>query len=367
MTKKFFFLISLLVLIFGDIFAQQIDSETHETVKIGLLIDSNKNVGAINAAELAIAKANENIGSERLHFQLVVRSMEGPWGTGAKEAVKMVFDDEVWAIIGSHDGRSAHLVEQVITKTHIVFLSVWASDPTLSQAFIPWYFSCVPNDVQQAEALIEEIYIKRKIKNLSIVSDNSYDSKSSQKAFVKIINNKGLDEPKKLFYDESTGIKSLIDEIKNSGASSIILLTKPSTSMELIEQLKINKLAYRLYGFLSLLGENEFKEGGLTAYNGVILSTSGSWSGSELSLFHKEFKRKFSKIPGLVEAYAYDGMNIIINAIKNSQFDREKIREIMSKSYHKGVTGLIEFDQNGNRMNAVKLIEIKNGIPVNVE
>lgn len=367
MTKIIFFLISLPVLMFGDIFAQQIDSDTHETVKIGLLIDSKKNVGAINAAELAIAKANVNMGSERRQFQLVVGSMEGPWGTGAKEAVKMVFDDEVWAIIGSHDGRSAHLVEQVITKTHIVFLSVWASDPTLSQAFIPWYFSCVPNDIQQAEALIEEIYKKRKIKNLSIVSDHSYNSRSSQRTFLKIINNRGFDQPKKIFYNESIDIKSLIDKISNSGASSIILLTKPSTSMKLIEQLKMNKLDYRLFGFLSLLGENDFKKIGLTAYNNVILATSGNWLGSEELFFHKEFKRKFGRIPGPVEAYAYDGMNVIINAIKNSHFDREKIRETMSNSHHKGVTGLIEFDENGNRMNAAKLIEIKNGIPVDVE
>ena len=46
--------------------------------------------------------------------------------------------------MGSHDGRNAHLVEQVATKSQVVFLSAWASDPTLSQAFVPWFFSCVP-------------------------------------------------------------------------------------------------------------------------------------------------------------------------------------------------------------------------------
>jgi branched-chain amino acid transport system substrate-binding protein len=149
-----------------------------ETVKIGLLIPDNKSLAARHGAEMAIRKANEKGGFNGCPFQLVTRSMEGPWGTGSKEAVNLIFEEEVWAIMGSHDGRNAHLVEQVAAKACIVFLSAWASDPTLSQAFVPWYFSCVPNDLQQATALIEEIYNKRKINKIAAVSDNGYDSKS---------------------------------------------------------------------------------------------------------------------------------------------------------------------------------------------
>ena len=85
--------------------------------------------------------------------------MEGPWGTGSKQAVNLVFDEEVVAMLGSHDGRNAHLVEQVSAKSRVVFLSAWSGDPTLAQAFVPWFFNCVPNDLQQADVLIEEIYI----------------------------------------------------------------------------------------------------------------------------------------------------------------------------------------------------------------
>ncbi len=76
----------------------------------------------------------------------------------------MVFEDEVVAIMGSLDGRNAHLAEQVATKTRIAFLSSWATDMTLSQAFVPWYFRCIPNDQQQASSLIEEIYLQKKNK-----------------------------------------------------------------------------------------------------------------------------------------------------------------------------------------------------------
>ena len=131
--------------------------------KIGLLIPEQGALAAKHGAELAIREANEKRGNAGNLFDLVVRSTEGPWGAGSKESVGLVFDDEVIAIIGSLDGRNAHLAEQVAAKTRILFLSAWAGDMTLSQAFVPWYFRCVPNDRQQATALIREIYEKRKI------------------------------------------------------------------------------------------------------------------------------------------------------------------------------------------------------------
>ena len=145
----------------------QTSGNPSHNIKIGLLIQDSSYTSARNGAELAIRIANRKGGMNGRHFQLVVRSMEGPWGTGSKQAVNLIFEEEVWALLGSHDGRNAHLVEQVATKSTVVFLSAWAGDPTLSQAFVPWFFNCVPNDIQQAASLIEEIYEIRKLQKYS--------------------------------------------------------------------------------------------------------------------------------------------------------------------------------------------------------
>jgi len=145
-----------------EAFALQYQKKLNEPIKIGLLIADSTAIEARNGAELAIKEVNEKGGIHGRRIELITRSMEGVWGSGSSEVVDMVFNEDVWAILGSHDGRNAHLVEQVIAKTRVVFLSAWASDPTLSQAYVPWYFSAVPNDIQQANALIEEIYTHRK-------------------------------------------------------------------------------------------------------------------------------------------------------------------------------------------------------------
>jgi ABC-type branched-subunit amino acid transport system substrate-binding protein len=105
-----------------DALSFQIPVKADTTVKIGLLIQDNNSLAARYGAELAIRKANETGGFRGKQFRLITRSMEGPWGTGSKQAVDLIDGENVCAILGSHDGRNAHLVEQVSAKERIVFL-----------------------------------------------------------------------------------------------------------------------------------------------------------------------------------------------------------------------------------------------------
>ena len=368
MNKTFFILITVCVLFMQDIYTQQKNSTNVNTIKIGLLIKDDKSFDARNGAELAISIANKKQGPDVLNFDLEVRSMEGPWGTGSKEVVNLVFKDKVWAILGSHDGRNAHLVEQVIAKTQIVFLSAWASDPTLSQAFVPWYFNCVPNDLQQADALIEEMYGKDEIAKIAIVSDRGYDSELALKSFLKILKITGKADPIQFFYkNPDKEFNILIDEINKAGVNGILLFGEPASSLKFINKLRQKKMNQSVFGTLSLMGEIIFSKDEIANFEGIMFVTSVNWLGSNGIDFKKEFQRKYGKDPTEIAAYAFDGMNLIIEAIRSSDYDREKVQEAMSKSNYKGVTGTIQFDKRGNRVGNAELKELVNGIPVNVK
>ncbi len=171
-------IITVIIFTSGLAFARD-PSQPGRSVKIGLLIQDSSWTSAVHGAELAISDANKNGRLSGSLFQLVVRSMEGPWGTGSKQAVNLIFEEQVVALVGIHDGRNAHLVEQAATKSQVVFLSAWPGDPALSQAFVPWFFNCVPNDNQQAAAIFKEIYETRKYGNIVVVHEQEYDSEKS--------------------------------------------------------------------------------------------------------------------------------------------------------------------------------------------
>jgi ABC-type branched-subunit amino acid transport system substrate-binding protein len=106
-------------------------------------------------------------------------------GNRIKTGCRPYFNEKVWALLGSHDGRNAHLVEQAATKSTVVFVSAWPADPTLAQAFVPWFFNCIPNDIQQAELLAEDIITEKNSGRVVIISGKDYDSQLSLTAFLR--------------------------------------------------------------------------------------------------------------------------------------------------------------------------------------
>jgi branched-chain amino acid transport system substrate-binding protein len=348
--------------------ATQILPESDKTVNIGLLVQNNKSMSARYAAEMAIRKANEEGGLNGIPFKLVELSMEGPWGTGSKQAVNLIFDENVVAILGSNDGRNAHLVEQVSAKARVVFVSAWSGDPSLAQAFVPWYFCCVPNDLQQADALTEEIYIKEKINKIAVVSDNDYDSKLALSSFLKKSKKSGRPDPKQFSYNDSNqDFNFLINQLLNADLNGIILFGQPTGSLKIMNQIQLRKINIAVFGALSVMGEREFDESDWKYYENALLISSGQWFNSNGLSFSREFQKIWGYMPGPVAAYAYDGMNLIIKAVKNSGTSREQIQKYLKQVNYNGATGIIRFDDRGNRIGEVELMRIKDGIPVKVE
>jgi branched-chain amino acid transport system substrate-binding protein len=361
-------IISFLSLCRPEAKAFQYPKKEGETVKIGLLIPDNNSPAAKYGAEMAVRDANEKGGFNGIPFQLVVRSMEGPWGTGSKEAVNLIFDEQVWAIMGSHDGRNAHLVEQVTTKARIVFLSAWAGDPTLSQAFVPWYFSCVPNDLQQADAMIKEVYDRRKFTKIALVSDNDYDSKMALKSYQKVATIAGQSDQLLLLPDNSIQSCSYqADKIAKADINCVVILGKDSSLLEIIEQIRYRKINMPVFGSLAFLDENHQSVYKLTDYENIMFVSSDDWLRNGGSSFTRRFRDKYGRLPGAVTAYAYDGMSILIEAIRKAGLDRDKIQTAVSETNLKGVTGIIKFDKRGNREGDATVLKIKKGLPVTVE
>jgi branched-chain amino acid transport system substrate-binding protein len=341
------------------------DVKTKDTIKIGLLIQNKNSVAAINGAELAILNANRADGKNRIEFELVVKSMEGSWGTGSKQAVTLIFDDDVAAILGSHDGRNAHLVEQVAAKSRVVFLSAWSGDPTLSQAFVPWFFNCVPNDLQQADNLIEEIYNRRKLKNIIAVCDKSYDSQSGLNNFLKNVKAKGKQEPLQFSFDSTVSdIGNLTERIISKETGCVVMFVQPPTSAKIIEQIRLKYKNLPVFGSLTLLNENYISSNDLLKYENSLFISSVNLSDRSGISFCENFKKEFGNMPGAVAAYAFDGMNILIEAISQAGDERENLQKYIAGIKYEGVTGTIQFDEKGNRKGIPGFVEIKNGIPV---
>ncbi|KPL12269.1 MAG: hypothetical protein AMS26_18330 [Bacteroides sp. SM23_62] len=339
------------------------EKKQDESIKIGLLIPDQEALAAKHGAALAIRKANKAGGN--LHFQLVVRSTEGLWGAGSKESVSLVFEDEVVAIMGSLDGRNAHLAEQVATKTRIVFLSTWATDMTLSQAFVPWYFRCIPNDHQQAIALAQEIYHKRKIENVATIAAENYDSRHAASTFVKVANAMHVAAPRQYLYGSSgQDSREILTALEKHDTEATVLFGDPEFASKIIPVLKQRIMNQMIFGTLAITDGQKATSPDWNSLEGLVLVSSGHWFTEEGIEFQEEFHETYGYQPGAAAAYAYDGINVIIQVVRSVGADRDRIIEAFVETNHKsGITGEIQFDENGNRSGCAGLMKIRNGIP----
>lgn len=341
-------------------------SDDGDPVKIGLLVPDNKSLSALRAAELAVNMANQAGGLKGRPFRLVVRSLEGPWGTGSKQAIDLIFNEKVWALIGSHDGRNAHLVEQAATKATVVFLSCWAGDPSLSQAFVPWFFNCVYNDDQQASgivSLLEGNY--GKIKITALTDNDDYDSRVSFASLKKFLDKSDITTTLILEYrNYKDDIKSLTKKIIETAPDYLLLYCRPEISSDILHMIRNFKINQHVISPAYIMNEDVLAPSVLSHLNNFVLIPSDKWTDSAYETFKADYEENYGTSPGLVASYMYDGMNVLIEAIRKANSpDREKIQKALYEIDYKGITGRIRFDQKGNRTGTLKLLPTVSGIP----
>ncbi len=338
-----------------------------ENIKIGLLYSGSGFISSVQAAELAIRRANQEGEMNGRSFELVKRSTAGPWGVGSKQSVNLIFQDEVCAILGSVDARNAHLAEQVAVKAQIVFLSSRATDPTLSQAFVPWYFRCIPNDDQQANALLRVISMK-KDSRFVLIGDGGYDAGMAIEAAIRQTRKAGKPDPKVYTYDSADPDYGFVEQIHANGIRNLVLTGMVSSDLKLLEQLGMileERVIFCTLPFIAGMDIEKlvkaFPEGTVLIYPPFNLTPGGP-------AFEKEFYENYDSRPDATAAYIYDGMTLLIEAIRNTGPEPEKIREfLVHADFQDGVTGSIRFDEMGNRTNAAGLMTIRNGQLVEFE
>jgi branched-chain amino acid transport system substrate-binding protein len=325
---------------------------SQEQIVIGLLLSDLSHTEIIEAAQLAIDQANDEPAYKDHEFKLVIRTAEGFWGAGSKESVSLVYEDQVHAIIGSLDGRNGHLAEQVATKSHLTYIETYATDPTLSQAFVPWFMRVVPNDNQQSLSILKQIE-KEGGGKIGILSIETYDSRYAVKSLTKAV--AGETGMAALVLDLSTTDNiqgDVVEKILDSNIDHLVLPFDAQYLRDLIKTLSVEKPDLKIYGTLHFSMGLENRKDSWDSYEGIYMVSP-----------HLD-RDKYSALPNSQSAYIYDAVNLVINAIQQVGCEREAITDYISKSdYSKGITGSISFDELGNRQGASTLIRIKHGVP----
>lgn len=311
-------------------------------IPIGLLVDKSNETEASSAALHAVELINDKGGVRGKKINLIIRSVEGTWGAGSGKIVDLVFKDKVIAIVGSLDARNTHLAEQVIAKTQVPFLSAWASDPSLSNAYVSWFYSIVPNDEQQAEVLLNEIHINKKIQDLLVVFDGSYDGEQAYKSLMEKIKQFPQLKTHLLRIKAQNDAGMVVAEIKKNRSQGILLLGRELPLEAIQEQLVTAEVDIPVFANLAVQGY----AAGLPDRKNFSMSFENDWI-NRREVRDLEYFKTLNDHGSIVGALTFDAVMALSSAMEFSKGDWDDLKKGLSQVNYQGITGLIEFDALG--------------------
>src|ERR1035438_6917287 len=100
----------------------------------------------LHGAQLAFDEANAAGGYCGKPFKLMLHNDSAIWGASSHEVVKMVYDENVWAIFGSISSDTTHIALRVTLKAETPVVNSASTDPTIPETIIPWYFTDLQDD-----------------------------------------------------------------------------------------------------------------------------------------------------------------------------------------------------------------------------
>lgn len=343
-------LLIVLSIMTGWVIQGQKKVEKQTYIPIGLLVNQRNKHDSEISAHLAVKQINEAGGIKGVPLKLFIRSFEGNWGAGSREVVDLVFEEKVQAIIGSIDAENSHLAEQIIAKTQRLYLSTWASDPSLSNAYVPWFFSIVPTDEQQARVLLEEISFKPKLERVLIIYDATYDSAQALKSLQKMsveFGGLGISSISKPFSNSD----NLLKIIEDSKSDAVVLLGKNIPLPELIQSIEDSNMKVSLFTNLAATESLNSSRSPLKLVKKIQLTTPLEWLNFNLNNIDTANVGDSFLNTRPVAAYTYTGIMVMADAMRRADKDFGNLKESMSVSNFQGITGNVQFDRLGRLKN----------------
>jgi ABC-type branched-subunit amino acid transport system substrate-binding protein len=319
----------------------------------------------LRGAQMAVEEANLQGGYRGKPFTLVFRPDDGPWGTAARQMVRLIYEDRVWAVLGGVDGPNTHIAEQVVTRLWVPLVTPTATDPALTQTNVPWIFRCIPDDEQQARALAGCIFLRRGYTEVAGVAVNDHYGRSGMGEFERLASRMGSPLALSLKYNPGDGdFRRQLSLLEQSGVQVVVIWGAPEESAMFLRQMRERGMDPVVFGSTGL-AVPEFLEAAGRFAEGVIVTLPYDADRCDTTalVFREHFRARYGQGPDLFAAYAYDGARIVVEAVRSAGLSRVRIRDAITAmtDFH-GVTGTIGFDKTGRNMAAsVRLAVIRRG------
>jgi ABC-type branched-subunit amino acid transport system substrate-binding protein len=335
----------------------------------------------LHGAQLAVEEANAGGGYGGKPFKLMphndynnwqakavygdVRPTEPAiWGSASDEAVKMAYDEQVWAIFGSISSESTHIALRVALRAELSVVSSANTDPTVPETTIPWYFGTMQDDRQQYQSLARRIYTELGLKRVAVLRSSS---RYGRFGLVKFLDaSRRLGHPvvmEQVFQPGDTDYAKQLRVIRSSRPDAVLLVGDEAEAATILKQMCAAGMQQRVFGAFRTLGDTLLAEGGDAAEGfEAVYPYDPTRKDPRWLDFNKRFEVRFHEKPEQFASMAYDTMNMLLDSICKAGLNRARIHDALADiEEYDGVTGHMIFDPNQKNTAPLYLGTVHNG------
>ncbi len=335
----------------------------------------------LHGAQLAVEEANARGGYGGKPFKLMehndydnwqAKTVSGEdrptdpaiWGAASNEAVKMVYDDQDWAIFGSISSESTHIALRVALRAEIPIVNSASTDPTIPETYIPWYFIDLQDDRVQSLTLARRIFTELGLKRVAILRVNS---RYGRFGVIKLRDaSRRLGHPiviEQKYMPGDTDFTKQLQVIRSSRADSIVLWADEAQTATILKEMRAAGMKQRVFGAYRTLGPEMLAAAGDAAEGfEAVFPYDPTRKDPRWLEFNKRFEARFHEHPEQFASLAYDAMNMLLDSICKAGLNRARIHDALANiEQYDGVTGHMIFDPNQKNVAPMYLGTVHNG------
>jgi branched-chain amino acid transport system substrate-binding protein len=335
----------------------------------------------LDGAQMAIDEANATGGYGGKPFRLITHndydnwqnsssSVTGVakdsaiWGAAANDAVRMIYDDKVWAMFGSISSESTHIALRLTLKAETPLVNSASTDPTIPETIIPWYFTDIQDDRVQGYTLARHLYTELGFKRVAILRVNDRYGRFGVIKFRDA--SRRLGHPvviEQKFMRGDIDFRHQLQVIEDSRVDAIVLWTDIAPAAMILQQMQELGMNQRAFGSHRTLGDELIQLAGKAAENFEAVFPYDPTRRDPLWLdFNTRYQARYHEKPDQFASLAYDQMRILLDAICRAGLNKGRIRDALTGlTSYIGVTGEMVFDPNCKNISPLFVGQVHDG------
>jgi branched-chain amino acid transport system substrate-binding protein len=298
-----------------------------------------------NGAKLAIDQYMA--GNPTCPVRLVEYDSQGSEDQAPALAIQAVQDQNVVAIIGPAFSGESRTANPIFNEAGLPLVTPSATGVSLSQNGWDVFHRAVGNDNAQGPAAAQYISNELQAQEVAVIDDASEYGKGiadlvREELGNTVVFNDAIDP-------QAQDYSSTVNGIKSASPDAIFYGGYYAEGGRLLKQLRDAGVTATFVsddgaldtGFIQAAGQRQSEGALLTCPCAPVSQVDGG------EAFQKAYVEAFNSEPGTYSTEGYDAANLLLEGIKQGNFDRASMNAFLDRVRYEGLTKVLQFDETG--------------------